>query len=318
MAIPSQLIADLQSNSKIAGNENQLTLQATFELADYGVIKIAGADADKLLQGQLTCDVTKVTQHTASLAALCNVKGRVISLFTLLRPFDDDVFYMLMPVSLISITLATLKKYAPFYKVELTDESQQFRVVGWHIDKLGASDLSPFSCVTDEKHNACHIVYPNSHLLSMISIDSGADYHIERNSDTALWYVNAFTAGIAELSDTTSEHFLPHNLNLPELHAVSFDKGCYTGQEVIARMHYKGTLKSHLFLLSADIDESFEVTAKDPIIADQKKIGEVVSAISTEEQLVILGLCKDLIENAKKITVDRGNSPILNVSRITN
>lgn len=159
-----------------------------------GLLKVSGSDAKKLLQGQLTCDVNNVASTQPQLGAHCNPQGRIISLFYLFNYQDN--YYLQMPRDMIDIALKALKKYAPFFKVELTDASDESNIIG----SLG------------------------SHLPTFLE------------------------NGVAMIYPETSGVFLPHEINLPQLNGVSFNKGCYTGQEIIARMHYRGKLKNQLHL----------------------------------------------------------------------
>lgn len=163
------------------------------------LLKVSGADALKLLQGQLTCDVETVTPEKSRMGALCNPQGRVISLFRVFK--HEDAFYLFMQRSMVSITLAALKKYAVFYKTELTDVSDLLKSMQPQIINERYADI----------HQGLPAIYPE-----------------------------------------TSGKFLPHDLNLHEHGAISFDKGCYTGQEIIARMHYKAKLKNHLYIATVD------------------------------------------------------------------
>lgn len=156
-------------------------------MTEYAQLKIAGIDAKKFLQGQLTCNMDDITSNEPKLAALCNPQGRVISLFRIY--WQDQAYYLIMPTSLISTTTETLKKYAVFFKVTMTTEPD-------------TRTINPHAAV----QNLVPEIYPE-----------------------------------------TSGLFLPHDLRLPELNAVSFNKGCYTGQEIIARMEYRGKLKTKLF-----------------------------------------------------------------------
>jgi folate-binding protein YgfZ len=183
-------ISNLSSFTK-----NALEIMNTSQ-TQYGVLQISGSDAKKFLQGQLTCDMEEVTFQKSRLGAHCSPQGRVISLFNIFIYLDD--YYLLMPLTLIPIALAALKKYAVFYKVSLE-----------------AITLSHDSTII-----------PTSLRESL--------------------YKNLM-AGIPAIYPSTSGKFLPHELNLQALNAISFNKGCYTGQEIIARMHYRGKLKTHLF-----------------------------------------------------------------------
>ena len=201
-----------------------------------GLIKISGPDAKKLLQGQLTCNVDDVTPTTTCLGAHCNPQGRVISLFRLFQ--YEDAYYLYMPTTLVPIALAALKKYAMFYKVELSDASSELETI------QTAIQLEPYADIQK---------------------------------------------GIPAIYPETSGKFLPHDINLPNLHAINFDKGCYTGQEIIARIHYRGTPKNHLYL--AEITSSTAPTPGEDIYSDDQHIAGTVVDVShcetTHQTLIV-------------------------------
>jgi hypothetical protein len=161
-----------------------------------GLLRIAGVDAKRFLQGQLTCNVDEVTTTEYRLGAHCNPAGRIISLFRLFLYHDD--YYMQMPRETVPVALTALKKYAVFFKVALSDVSDALIFIGYC--------KNPLTLKQEDIH-----------------------------------------AGIVAIYPETSAKFLPHEINLPELNGVSFNKGCYTGQEIIARMHYRGKSKYHLY-----------------------------------------------------------------------
>lgn len=163
-------------------------------------IQVEGNDAEKFLQGQLTCDV-RLENGASCLGAHCNPQGRVISLFRLFKL--DGKYYLLLLESMSTLALAALKKYAVFFKSQL-------------------------SIVTDTT------------LLQQL-------YQLAQIKDAATFHRTIIEAGIPTIYPETSGKFLPHELNLDQLNAINFEKGCYTGQEIIARMHYRGKLKTRLF-----------------------------------------------------------------------
>jgi folate-binding protein YgfZ len=170
----------------------------TPHLAHLGLLKVTGIDAKKLLQGQLTTNLDELASGARQLAAHCNPQGRVLSLFRIMAVADN--YYLEMPAEIIPIALQALKKYAVFYKVDLSDASAE-------IDQI--SDAATLSL------NA--------------------------------WKAQNIQAGIPTIYIATTGKLLPHELNLTELNAVSFNKGCFTGQEIIARMHYRGQLKKRMY-----------------------------------------------------------------------
>lgn len=233
------------------------------DLSKYGFLKLIGADAHQLLQGQITIDVRALSSNQAQLAALCNPQGRVISLFYIF--LDQSDFYLLMPKNLLPITSKALKKYAIFYKAKIIDESN---LVCFGI-------LSGQNC---SKHLPKQI-----RLSPALSIVFGKKNDFESSSNFAsdkIWKNYHFNQGTPELSSKTSGMFLPHELNLIQLGAVDFNKGCYTGQEIIARMHYKGKIKKGLYL--AEIKTFNTIAPADQVYSVKQKskdgMAEVVDA----------------------------------------
>ena len=165
-------------------------------LNDYSLLHIYGKDAMTFLQGQLTCDVSLLTESNYSFGAHCNAKGRIISLFRIFKHNHD--YYLLMPSDVTEAACENLKKYAVFSKVSLAIVSPE------------TITTFPFAFEPSKQHQ------------------------------------RDINAGIPRLYPQTIGQFLPHYLNLPQLGGVSFSKGCYTGQEIIARMEHRGSLKQEL------------------------------------------------------------------------
>lgn len=203
--------------------------QVTTDLKEFGILRVSGDGAKKLLQGQLTCNVDEITPQHASLAAHCNPQGRIISLFYLF--LYQDQYHMHMPRELIPIAQTALKKYAVFFKVELTDVSDELSQIGF----CGNLDENP-TCIKLPDNNPRYILINNT-----LANKDAKEISFEQ------WKALDIAAGIPAIYPETSEKFLPHEINLQNLNAISFNKGCYTGQEIIARMHYRGKLKTHMY-----------------------------------------------------------------------
>lgn len=205
------------------------TTHDTFLLPSLGLLKVSGTGAFKLLQGQVTCDVANITSTHGTMAALCNPQGRIISLFYLTK-MDED-YILVMPATMVAITQQALAKYAPFYKATLEDATT-------HLAILGCLNVAPLS------EAKASIALPQSmRSLQLINPPQDPSLH----GDELTWQQLDILAGIPSLSPAISCEFLPHDLNLIQLGAVSFTKGCFTGQEIIARMEYRGKPKKHLF-----------------------------------------------------------------------
>ncbi len=227
----------------------------------YGVIKCSGPDAKTFLQGQFSCDMEKISPEHGGMGAYCNLKGRVIALFNIMQ-VDHD-YYLIMPKDIIPTLLEKLQKFAAFSKAELVDVSDEWFVYCY-------IDSPPVVGV------ALHATrMPIGHGLIVISTDQSQEF---QNEATLLdWQKYLIANKIPTIALEQSEKFLPHYINLIDLKAVSFDKGCFVGQEVIARMHYRGKLKKQL--------ESHVIEGEIP-----NDIGEVVNHVRDAEKAYVLSI----------------------------
>jgi len=205
--------------------------------AGLGVLAFRGTDAARFLQGQLSADTEKLEPGASTLAGLHNAQGRVIALFALARPAADE-FLAALPRELIAPVAQKLGKYVFRAKVRIADESDSMRV-------LGASSGSPAD-------GGVAIAWGDRHLLL---VPRGLE-RIDTGTSLAAWERADIENGIPQVFAATSESFVAQMLNLDLLGAIAFDKGCYTGQEVIARAHYRGRVKRRMqrWLNAGDVE----------------------------------------------------------------
>lgn len=233
------------------------------ELTDLGLIKIQGKDASKFLQGQLSCNLDAITQGKSSMGAHCNREGRVISLFNLFQ--WDQAYYLLLQNEMIPVLLSSLKKYSVFFKVEMSDVSNQWKIIG----------------IPGSSTNANLICIPVSANYSVLIGEAEAISPLQTQAITLEhWKRLMIDEGLPTIYPETTGKFLAHELNLDKLNALDFNKGCYTGQEIIARMHYRGKLKTHLF--QAEISPEFQAKPGEDIYTllnnEWKSSGMVVAS----------------------------------------
>lgn len=218
------------------------------DLSHLGLLQIAGVGAKNLMQGQFTCDLNDISATQSRLSAHCNPQGRIISLFRLF--YFDERYLLQMPRELVPIAQLALKKYAVFYKNTFLEEvTHAFKQIGYF--GAGLEDYFPNLPVSVGD------VFTDNQLTIIKVGSEPARYEILYLQGTSiplplmnhllkpacLWKHWNFMAGIPSIYPETSEQFLPHEVNLPRLQGISFKKGCYTGQEIIARMEYRGKLK---------------------------------------------------------------------------
>jgi len=225
-------------------------------LDDLGVLRARGAEAVSFLQGQLSADLRLLTPERSLLAGYHNPQGRVIALLRLLRLAEDDLIAIL-PRELIPAVIARLGKYVLRAKVKLADESH-----AWRVDGLLASAATP-QAPPASLPSATGRVAPLAGGLAVRGAGDTPRWLWVQETDATpslpgwapgtreLWQRAAIAAGEPQVYLATCEQFVAQMLNLDALGAVSFDKGCYTGQEVIARAHYRGRVKRRLQRFSA-------------------------------------------------------------------
>jgi folate-binding protein YgfZ len=255
-----------------------------FTLSHLAVISVTGADCGKFLQGQLTCDINELQDYQAGVAAFCNAKGRVIS--TLLVVKTGQEYQLILPVGLLDKVLKKLQIYILRALVRLTDQSQTWRLYG--LEGLAPQDqdinlqIDSSKSSTDEILVIRHPAY-FSHFLCIAKnpqfIEQLLQQHRYKIGSLEEWRFHELSSGFPWFEAGGSEQYIPQMLNIDQLGGISFNKGCYTGQEIIARTHYLGRAKRHLFLADcSDITEppacGVHVLASDNL----QNVGDILSA----------------------------------------
>lgn len=286
------------------------------DLAYLGLLSISGEQAKKLLQGQLTCDLEEISATQTRLGAHCNPQGRVLSLFRILMLHDQ--YYLQMPRELVSIALTALKKYAMFYKVILNDASDTFKQIGYSGELLNSvlAELPQEINEAIQINDLLIIKVPGTRYIilgdptKVESLIENLKSQAEVNDTTAIWKSMDIAAGIPAIYPETSAKFLPHELNLPLLNGVSFKKGCYTGQEIIARMEYRGKLKNHLHQASATTTQL--PVRGEAIYRNKDSCGSIVDYCQlgyNKVQLLVIAPDSDI--NTTPLSLDPQNEVIL-------
>ena len=253
-----------------------------FLLDSQGLIRITGPDAEKFLQGQLTCDVREVKQSLSRLGAHCDHKGRVQATFRLFT--DAENFYMQLPRSVIPHLMQCLQKYAIFSKVTLTDVSDQWQQIGICGEIAVLEDYLKFSLSneTDQvviANNIFILKIPGINRFCLLTSNTLSINSLPQQPESA-WQLLDIEAGIPTIFPETIGLFTPQQINFPAINGVSFTKGCYTGQEIVARMHYLGKTKQRMYRISFT---SSQPPVPGTALMNQQEVGNVVQAITTGE-----------------------------------
>jgi tRNA-modifying protein YgfZ len=232
---------------------------ALCDLSHLGLIAVTGADAAPFLQGQVTNDVRQVSASHSQLSSHCTPKGRMLANFRVLRL--GETLHLQLPRSQLALLLKRLQTYVLRAKVVLADVSDDFVTLGFSGDQAQAMLATAFPNLPEQVNGQCQqggmtvirlsgptprfqILGPTPGLTSLWDILATTATPV----NAVHWTLLDIRAGIPTIHPETREAFVPQMANMQLIDGVSFTKGCYTGQEVVARMQYLGKLKRRLYL----------------------------------------------------------------------
>jgi folate-binding protein YgfZ len=265
-------------------------------LSDLQILEVHGEQRHKFLQGQLTCDINELALGKLAIGAQCNLKGRTYGTGFLLE--HDDATLIVLPAGQATYFRDLLAKFAPFSRVTLTlrDDLLVFGLLGEAANWLALSNQlnvrlnrEPRRCAQASGLSIASLDADASLWLGIIDPDSLVTALAALTADSmnplkittsAPWHLARLQTGIALIWPEAREQWIPQELNYDQIGAVSFKKGCYKGQEVIARIHYRGQVKQRLGLFRSNCPLAIGVN--DYVIAGdtQKHIGQVIESRS--------------------------------------
>ena len=235
---------------------------ALADLSHLGLIRLGGEDARQFLQGQVTNDVRQVNGEHSQLSALCSPKGRMLANF---RIFErDDELYLQLPRERLPAVLQRLRMFVLRSKVVLDDASDQLvrvGVAGSCAESLLPAVPEPGAGSVCQAPPLTIIRLPGDRpRFELLGPADALQAFWQRSAELAqpagpdFWALMDIRAGLPNVLGSTVEAFVPQMANMQLVDGVSFTKGCYTGQEVVARMQYLGKLKRRMYLAQVDAD----------------------------------------------------------------
>ncbi|ASP39190.1 hypothetical protein CHH28_11095 [Bacterioplanes sanyensis] len=257
-------------------------------LSQFSLLRVQGADCERFLQGQLTCDVSQLDGHW-QLGACCNAKGRMVANFVIARRGDEC--WLRLPTEQASALLDHLKKYAVFFKVTLSELEDYCVVAQWNeLPQPQHQQLQADGWSLQWQHRC-------EHWLPL----SDAKELLQQHTLCAesRWHQDDISSGLVWVTAATREHWIPQNIDWHQHGGVSFSKGCYTGQEIVARLQYLGKSKKALMLLSSDAMQDFQ-----PLSDIHNSEGKVIGELASWRQHSGLGL----------INLNAADQPGLNIA----
>lgn len=244
------MIIDAMSTSTIPTRlPDGLATSGVAPLPHLGVIRVEGEDAAKFLQGQLTQDFVLLDTSEARLAAFCSAKGRMQASFVGLKRGPDEIL-LVCSRDLLAATLKRLSMFVLRAKAKLSDASEAYALFGLVGSAVPpALPTSPWSQWRDGEASVVRL-YPAEGLARALWI-APAQAEAPKGEALAdpLWQWLDVRSGVATLSQPVFEAFVPQMLNYESVGGVNFKKGCYPGQEVVARSQFRGTLKRRAYVV---------------------------------------------------------------------
>jgi tRNA-modifying protein YgfZ len=269
---------------------------------------VSGPDRVSFLNGQLTNDISLLTPQTTMLAGWCSNKGRLVMVCQLID--WADAIWLLMPSSIIEGVSKKLKMYVMRADVEI--EIADTTLIGLGDGADEDTHSSEEDVFADENGFIVKVVGDHSRSIYLIpdAVDVENDMLDEVSSD--YFWLRGIQAGIPRILAETQEEFIAQQVNLDLLYGISFKKGCYLGQEIIARTQNLGTIKRRMYLYTIAAND--EAIPGSKIITDDKAAGYIVDSISDGEEAYILAvisidkLDKELsLENDSKAILKRSS-----------
>lgn len=229
-------------------------LHGVARLDHLGVIQIEGEDAAKFIHGQLTQDFALLDLTQARLAAFCSAKGRMQASFIGFKRVSGDIL-LVCSKDLLAPTLKRLSMFVMRAKAKLSDASERFDVyglIGNAIDSGAARADSTWAMAELDDKSTINL-YPADGQPRQLRVQpAGTPAPVGDAIPAALWRWTEVRSGVATLSSPVVEAFVPQMLNYESIGGVNFKKGCYPGQEVVARSQFRGTLKRRAFVVHSD------------------------------------------------------------------
>ncbi len=225
-----------------------------YPLTDRAVISLTGDERVKYLQGQITCDVTALNPGDASPGGHCDSKGKLWASFWVAN--QGEQLLLVLNRSLVTRQLPELKKFGVFSKVDIDDASERWQVCGlageglshWLSHEVGDGNLWQGGVI---------IPVAAEHALLVLPKDAALP-DLPRGSEQE-WQGLMIQAGLPDMSAEHQGEYIPQMLNLQAIGGISFNKGCYMGQETVARAKYRGANKKAMFILEGEAEAEVTV-----------------------------------------------------------
>ncbi|KTD23515.1 YgfZ/GcvT domain-containing protein [Legionella maceachernii] len=305
---PLSVFTSLASELNFEKNKNYL-----FDLSYLGSLRFIGERAAEFLQGQVSCDIRKVTDKMMQQGAICNLKGRVLALFDVIHWHG---LQCILANDLLAATQFSLSKTAMLSRVKV-EQTTAYQLYGFYLanphDQLPENMTLPETrfALSGTAECCCYYLGNQCYLILMTKGQASAFAQPFINSQqirgSLAWHQLQLRHKRVEIYPETRGLFLPHRIDLHLSGHLSFDKGCYKGQEIVARTHYRAKLKHEVALFLIETNEPLTAGKKLFLPNSNTEIGELIdySPLADEQYLVAISILHEhpneaLIESHSK------------------
>ena len=250
------------------------------KLEYLSILEINGKGSFELLQGQITSDMEKVSEDNCIIGSICDIKGRVLSSFIVAKnDKENNSFILIGEREALEATLTILNKYEPFYECSLRKREdikfyaieESYLISDFPETKLDVSLQSYASFIR------FHYLEKKYHLIAFKESEEFKGYNF--SSDKLPWELDEIINQNFEITSEVINRFTPHELGYHLNNRIDFEKGCYTGQEIVARMHYRAKKLPEIIVRSTnkEVEDLMKVYDK-----DNKVVGLILSCTKTD------------------------------------
>lgn len=300
------------------------------DLSHFDLIKATGEDTSTFLQGQLTNNIDEVTDSSSQLSGYCNQKGRLLASFRIFKRESD--LYMLIPEELYEDTFKRLRMFVMRSDVDFTNCAADEVSMGFSGPGADAELEKHVAKIPQQVDDVTHsgdisiIRLAGEHPRFQISGAMTQVMKLWEKLDVNaapvgkdVWNLLEIRAGIPTIYSPTVESFVPQMVNLELINGVSFKKGCYTGQEIVARMHYLGKLKRRMYRIHIDTSDS--IPPSTPLFSPGTTSGQgtgniVIAAPSSDKGTEALAVIQIKDAENPNLRLNDANGPEITVLEI--
>ena len=297
------------------------------DCSSLGVIKATGEEAQSFLHSQFTNDLNQVNDETSQLSGYCNAKGRLLSIFRIFK--YEENYLLLLNKDVLDNTLSKLNMYKLMAKTEISNNSDDYVVFGLTGKKTDS--ILKKNNITFPSNNEQCTNYDGS-IITRIDADRVLIIAEPKKAielwnlfetdavprDYSIWKLLDIQNGIPEVTKETMEAFIPQMVNLELINGVNFQKGCYPGQEIVARTHYLGKPNRRMYKIELLAENNSEpgtnIYSEDD---GEQAVGKIVSSVQYSsdniDALIVLRTANEKSENLK---IGSLNGPTASISNL--